>query len=861
MSGYDPAVYGARCDICPIALSGNKNPVPPLELSDRSKVRLIIVGEAPGRKEQSIGSPFVGPSGRLVDRMFEDAHERRFRSYSHLTNTATCRSEYDKENDAAAVCCAPRLYYELSDFPKEVPILAFGKAAAKAILNVKSIILSRGFVWTAKEIDPVAIVAAAKKAEKTKDPVDQLKATSLEGRAKLAGRTVFPTVHPAFVLRSDTWKPILQIDVDRVARFVRGELTMADMPVTGPYVVTHGVADTQRELAKLGAIIAADIETDGINPLKAGILCVGFSDGKRTVVVAGPKVKTSHAVAWKDKNIIAVVNKFLQKWKKVVFHNGFGFDQICMKKDGYVFRPESLEDTLNAHHTFAGHLPQKLDQVVSEFANSIPWKVKFGRRGAEEKAGIAPHQMDKDELWLYNAADAVRTAVIWINMQADLAPQASVYAHDKKIAFICQQMQIDGIRMDVAHRDYLAKKMQNRAAFFKGRMRKLVKKEWFSPSKTADIRWALFTKFKAPILSTVQGAVTSTGLPSTSSGVLEAFAQQPTRAGRLSNMILQWRGVVKIKATYLDAIELGGSDRVMVSWRPWGAVTGRWASRMQSTPRPKSDKITGKKLLEGRVREVYIPADGYEFNYFDVSQAEMRFAAYLSNDQKFIEEMETSDPYLERAKALFPKATPEMWAVDARGKLTHNLGKEFRQVTKMVSLARNYLAEPEQTFAKMRADGFDVNFAQVVAAAEAINKNYRTYFRYVDRNVIECGKRGFMPSPLVGRYCWLGFYPKATEVANRPVTMGIADIMNIRLIEIVEEVKKRKLDRYCRLVLQIHDACVFETLKGDVSLEVQSIIKKTWKAPVVLPVSLVCSVEQRFVLPIDQKVAMRWADL
>ena len=688
-----------------------------------------------------------------------------------------------------------------------------------------------------------------KKVTKTGDRVDKLKLQSLIGRAKLAGRTVFPTIHPAFVLRSDMWKPVLEIDIRRCVRFVNGELTMKQLPVVGPYVVTRKVVDTKKALSRLKPIVAMDIETDGINPFTANILCVGVSDGVRSVVVDWSKGKAK------------ILNAFLKnRWKEVVFHNGFGFDQILLKRDGVSFIEDHLEDTLQAHHTFASHLPQRLDQVVSEFMDSIPWKVKFGRRGAEEK-GLAPHKMPKDELWQYNAADAQKTAISWFRMQGDLESERAVYSHDKQIALICQEMQIDGIRMDIPHRNYLARRMKNRANALKGKLRQIVGKKTFSPSKPNDIRWAIFGKFRAPILTTVQGAVTKTGLASTSAGVLEAISTQNTRAGRTAAAILHWRGVVKIKATYLDAIELGVDGRARVPWKPWGTVSGRWASRLQSTPRPKIDKRTGKELLEGRVREIYIPNDGCEFVYFDVGQAEMRFAAYLSGDKRFIDEMCSRDPYLARAKMLFPKAGTHLEELTEKGKPKSKLGQEFRQIAKTASLARNYLAEPEQVFAKMRASGFDVKLAAVIAAFDAINRTYRDYFRYVDRNVTFCQRYGYLPTPIVMRKCRLGFFPKATDVANRPIQGGIADVMNLRLIELVGIFRMSFPREDIRLVLQIHDACVFECKKGEASTFVREQIKQVWSKPVVIPQSVVCAEERTFVLPIDLKTAMRWSDL
>ena len=1286
MERVDPKTLGARCDLCP--LGKDPKPVFASKPANGKKLKLIMVGEAPGRVEQRIGAPFLGPSGQLVNRTLLDAGAGDLRAHSYLTNAALCRGDGDQENEAAAVCCAPRLYNELNALPKNVPILALGKAAAKSVLNVKSILMARGFVWTAKEIDESALKAARRLADKARattvktgrsvtsavrtgaeqdvtvrkqgaasrtltvrtagrrtttvrtgtrstprtvrigatrkalpqvDPrLAELKATSLEGRAKLAGRVVFPTIHPAFVLRADTWKPVFQIDIRRAVRFVNGELGLNDLPVTGPYVVVSDLAGIKRELKKLGPQVAVDIETTGIDPHTATILCIGVSDGEKTVVI-GPWCAEGRV---RPKPGFARELSSQLEWREGVWmHNGFGYDQIAMRRDGVTFG-ENLEDTLQAHHCFASHLPQRLDQVVSEFCDSMPWKVKFGRRGAEEK-GLAPHKMPPDELYMYNClsgstpvvlasgetrriseivrgkqqievlslgrdgieprrvigwhrqqapnqkwiqilsedlpatkglvvtpdhevwtdsgwkqasevksgdkiaapermlmpreieallgtllgdsnvvfsptyrnrktlaptlaikgghtvksrlteakveslrgwlapsppvngrgfskeelfqpfrsansfqirklypllyelgsgrrrlfvptleqlgpvgfawwfmddgcrqngqttpagtkmrdtitiaacrypredvdavamwltekfgrvgvyqdkvfrfsvqatdkfcewiakyvfpccryklpqdrnwpdylneplsnynsypaladvtsvrsyippaktrgqraeasarycltvignhnfftsfglvkncGDAWRTARCAKAMQADLEPERSVYEHDKKLALICQEMQITGILMDVPHRDMLARKIKRRASFFKGRMRRLVKSNTFAPSKANDIRKAIFKRFKAPVYS-----VTPTGLASTASATLEELRQNDTRAGRLAGMVLDWRGLMKIKSTYLDAITVGDDSRVRVSWKPWGTVSGRWASRLQSTPRAAVDKITGKVVLESRVREVYVAREGYKFVYFDESQAEMRFAAFLSGDPRFIEEMNQKDPYLARARSLFPKS-PYLTEVDEKGKVTHPIGKELRQIAKTASLAANYLADAEQVFIKMKADGFPVKLNDVVAAFDQIHVNYRAYFRYVEKNLEFCRRYGFLRTPIVGRKRVLGFYPKATDVSNTPIQSGIADITNLRLIEMWE-----KLPKHCYLVLQVHDACVFECAVGKPAESMKKLIADTWSKPVVIPKSDVCAQERSFMLPIEMKEATRWSEL
>src|SRR5262249_7227431 len=135
--------------------------VPPKRSSLDTNV--IFVGEAPGRKEELFGAPFIGMTGTFLRGLCRevDIDIRR----AHLSNASLCRSNIDRENDEAAVCCAPRLLREIAEFDPKIPIVTFGKSATLSVLGVRSIMHSRGFVWTAREIDASKAWKEAKKAK------------------------------------------------------------------------------------------------------------------------------------------------------------------------------------------------------------------------------------------------------------------------------------------------------------------------------------------------------------------------------------------------------------------------------------------------------------------------------------------------------------------------------------------------------------------------------------------------------------------------------------------------------------------------------------------------------------------------
>jgi len=380
---YDPVAAGARCNLCPlkghIVVPPSPSPLPP---------KVVFVGEAPGRKEEIQGRPFVGMTGQFLRGLCREV-DLSF-SEAALTNSALCRSEIDRENDEASVCCAPRLLRELAEFDPKIPIVTLGKSSTLSVLGVRSIMHSRGFVWTAREIDPGPTWSKAKKAKLRGAPKWRelwLKAQIAEGRSKLAGRVILPSVHPAFVLRSDTWLPILKIDLDRISRWVRGELTRDMLLENGPYVVVTRRDDVRRELAKLGPDIDVDVETgastdggkDGADPLRNRLLCVGVSDGDHTVVI-WPWRKATHT---------PLLNRALKRAKSVGMHNGYNFDQIVLDRYDVPFEAidDKLEDTLIAHHTFASHMPQRLSHVASVFVDAGPWKVTFKQGTGGDREG------------------------------------------------------------------------------------------------------------------------------------------------------------------------------------------------------------------------------------------------------------------------------------------------------------------------------------------------------------------------------------------------------------------------------------------------------------------------------------------
>lgn len=495
----------------------------------------------------------------------------------------------------------------------------------------------------------------------------------------------------------------------------------------------------------------------------------------------------------------------------------------------------NVHDTLLAHHTFASHLPQRLDHVASVYTNARPWKRLF-KGGTEDEKGTTPDKLDGDTLCKYNAADAILTILAWQRMQGDLEPERAVYEHDRKLAAVCREMIRAGIGVDAERKNELSSRLAGRRVELQEDLRAIVNDPGFMPGKLDSVRHHLFSPTSLGARYTI---VTPKGQASTANETLEGLRMSGnTKHAEFATALLTWRLAGKIKSTYLDAVELNPrTQRAHYNWKPFGTVSGRLSCRFQSVPRYDSSSP------EGRVREIYVPRPGHTFVYYDVSQAEMRLAAYLSNDPNFIAAC-NGDVHANNAKAVFPEVAARGW-LDGDAKKKE--GKKFRDIAKNLGFAISYCAEVEKVYVTLRSKGFDVSMSAVSLILDKLHSAYRVYYRWVDENLRRVRHLGYMRTPFLGRIRWLGWFPKITDVANYPIQSGLADIVNARTIEL----SASPIGPH--LVAQVHDACIYDVPDAEVGAA-KDLIAESWARPIETPGGALT-------LPIDLKTGERWSDL
>ena len=119
--------------------------------------KLMIIGEAPGAKEEEIGEPFVGRSGKLLDKLLQNAGID-INQDVYFCNVVKCRPPKNRRPTKTEIQeNLPWLYQQIKLVNPSVIVLV-GVTALEAILKIKSpISILRGewIDWEGKLVMPV----------------------------------------------------------------------------------------------------------------------------------------------------------------------------------------------------------------------------------------------------------------------------------------------------------------------------------------------------------------------------------------------------------------------------------------------------------------------------------------------------------------------------------------------------------------------------------------------------------------------------------------------------------------------------------------------------------------------------------
>ena len=339
-----------------------------------------------------------------------------------------------------------------------------------------------------------------------------------------------------------------------------------------------------------------------------------------------------------------------------------------------------------------------------------------------------------------------------------------------------------------------------------------------SPKQLVEI---LYNKLELPVLKK-----TPKGQPSTNEDTLQRLAEEY----ELPKVIIQYRGLAKLKSTYTDSlinIQHPDTKRIHTSYQQAVTSTGRLSS---TEPNLQNIPI---KTAEGRkIREAFVAEKGNVLISADYSQIELRIMAHLSGDKNLTHAFNNNiDVHSATASEIFDVPLEEVTTDHRRSAKAINFGLIYGM----------------SAFGLTRQLGIPRHEAQ--AYLDTYFERYTGVREYMD-STKELAKKNLYVETILGRKLHVteinasnGLRRQAAERAaiNAPLQGSAADIIKKAMIDVDEWIGEDNLN--IKMIMQVHDELIFE-VKKDFAEEALTHVISLMERAVKLDIPLIVDANQ-----------------
>ncbi len=339
----------------------------------------------------------------------------------------------------------------------------------------------------------------------------------------------------------------------------------------------------------------------------------------------------------------------------------------------------------------------------------------------------------------------------------------------------------------------------------------------FNMNSPKQLQAILFEKMGLPVVKK-----TPSGTPSTNEEVLQELALDYP----LPKLILEYRGLAKLKSTYTDKLPKminPSTGRVHTSYHQAVTATGR----LSSTD-PNLQNIPIRNEEGRRIRQAFVAPAGYKILAVDYSQIELRIMAHLSGDQALLDAFRDG------------KDIHAATAAEIMGVSIDQVSSEQRRRAKAVNFGLIY---GMSAFGLAKQLGIPRGEAQ--AYMDKYFERYPGVMQYMEDTRSAAADKGYVET-IFGRRLHLpeiksrnGMRRKAAERAaiNAPMQGTAADIIKKAMLLVDQWIQEEGNGRV-KLLMQVHDELVFEVEESSLS-EIESKVQKLMESAAELKVPLV----------------------
>lgn len=366
---------------------------------------------------------------------------------------------------------------------------------------------------------------------------------------------------------------------------------------------------------------------------------------------------------------------------------------------------------------------------------------------------------------------------------------------EKPLIPVIEKMNEHGVCVDVRYLHSLSKEYHKELHALEKDILKMagVSFNMNSPKQLGEV---LFVKMQ---LKALRQKRTAGGALSTRESELEKMRDLHPIIGK----ILEYREFQKLLSTYIDNIPamVGSDGRLHATFLSAGSTTGRMASE-----HPNLQNIPIQTERGRRIRNAFIAEKGHILLSLDYSQIELRIAAILSGDQKFIE-------IFKNGEDIHTAVAAEVFNVSPR-----QVTKEMRRQAKVINFGILYGMGVTSLRQALADGGTPVSREQAQAFFDEYFSDFYGLAGYLDGVRTAAHEKGFTET-LFGRrryheaiHSTIPYIRAAAErqAANAPIQGTGADLVKLAMVRVDEYLKAKRLEKEVSLILQVHDELVYE---------------------------------------------------
>lgn len=701
-----------------------------------SEAKMLILGEAPGQTEDAQGEPFIGKSGEVLDSIFKSLNILDWRAQFYVTNVYKYRPPNNNIKLISQVCnveqSTQQLWNEINTIKPNI-ILALGKTALQAVTDKDKLLDYRGSVIQ-----------------------------SIQGNPKVLG-----TLHPANLIRQadnspdsfghkpypNIWRNIVTMDIMKA-------LEESKEPYFTPPQRELIIARCSDDITKFirdkrenRSNVFLDVETMG----SSLITCMSLAFDRHSAIsfpllssISGFNVTS---IPTSDLARIWEILDELYHEVTVSGHN-LKFDQQKKELLGFKFYKGLSSDTMLKAHTLNPELPKfSLSFLSSIYTKEPYWK----EEGREFQYGKHPIE----RLFLYNAKDSTICAEIDEELEKEFDEFSEEYGTDlREFYHRCvkpqHQFYFDlektGFCVNPQTKQFLTDKYEMWLFSLKERLNAAAGFDINinSPKQVAEF---IYGYLSMPVQKrrNTKGLYSVTSDEDAVANMLKAGVKDDYRRDILTQ-ILEYRRVSKTLSTYIRS-KTDYDGKLRGEYRIIGTETGRSSTSVIDQPtRPYKQGFAFQTLTKhgdiGQdVRLMLEPEPGWVFVNTDLSQAEARVVALLSNDYELLEAFDKID--IHRRTAALCLFTGILNLKPGPDSISDKIGKDSpeRFIGKKVRHAGNYNMKwktfLQNVISDCRRFGIDMTMSPF-KAKQILEKFHKASPKIVEvfhQEVIECLNR------------------------------------------------------------------------------------------------------------------------